>query len=48
MFIKKRKTHYIRQLKSFECFLKYTELPRLESMLTLQKDDEEFCDPEQG
>ena len=46
--LKKAKAKCVRQLKSFECFLKYTELPGLENMLTIHVDDEEFYAPEQG
>ena len=46
--LKRGKAKCVRQLKSFECFLKYTELPGLQIMLTLHVDDEEFYAPEQG
>ena len=46
--LRKAKAKCVRQLKLFEGFLKYTELPGLESMLTLHVDDEEFYAPEQG
>ena len=46
--LRKAKAKCVRQLKSFECFLKYTELPGLENMPALHVDDEEFYAPEQG
>lgn len=46
--LKREKTKCISQLKSFESFKQYTELPRLETILMLQMDDIEFCEPEQG